>query len=270
MASQLLSAMKSTGLWVVSYFTNNPSNRKEAHSGSKVDVEAPASSSSSSTPSHPISSPSRQPNIQSESQTQTHLSNPIAKAFRELEMGKSFLTFILPTTTMILALHGKDSSPRVLHSMLCLLCASLVALLYGISLRDLFPGIANASEQLGIAFEKPNPPRARTERRLRSATTAHSLQEEGDDGALTTPIPTPTPTPRSLNLQSSIDDRRGEQSTRNQQTNQAALPPPPFSIGFFTGKFVFCFDYSNIHSQFRWWFGQMLSTCDQLQEKDDA
>ncbi|KAI7998105.1 hypothetical protein LOK49_LG10G00525 [Camellia lanceoleosa] len=137
MASQLLSAMKSTGLWVLSYFTNNPSNRKEAHSGSKVDVEAPPSSSSSSTPSHPISSPSRQPNIQSESQTQTHLSNPIAKAFRELEMGKSFLTFILPTTTMILALHGKDSSPGVLHSMLCLLCASLVALLYGISLRDL-------------------------------------------------------------------------------------------------------------------------------------
>ncbi|GMP82995.1 hypothetical protein CsSME_00037082 [Camellia sinensis var. sinensis] len=179
MASQLLSAIKSTGLWVVSYFTNGPSNHKDACSGSKVesdDVEAveyagndrlpnsqpvisttssqthSPSSSSSSTPSHPISSPSQQPGFQSESQTQilTHLSNPIAKAFRELEMGKSFLTFILPTATIILALHGKNPSPGVLYSILCLLCAALVALLYGISLRNLFPGIANAFEQLGI------------------------------------------------------------------------------------------------------------------------
>ncbi|KAL7171370.1 hypothetical protein ACSBR2_036092 [Camellia fascicularis] len=176
LASQLLSAIKSTGRRVVSYFTNDPSNHKDHYSGSKVvsdDVESagndcltnspaaisttssqthsPSSSSSSSTPSHPISSPSEQPNFQSESQTQTHLSNPIAKAFRELEMGKSFLNFILPAATMILALHGKDSSPGVVHLILCLLCVSLVALLYGISLRDLFPEIANAFEQLGIA-----------------------------------------------------------------------------------------------------------------------
>ena len=172
MDSKLLVAIKSSGLWVLAYFTNDPSNHKDHYSGSKVesdDVEfagptnSPTailttssqahspSSSSSSTPSHPISSPSQQPNFQSESQTQTHLSNPIAKAFRELEMGKSFLIFILPTATMILARPDKDSSPGVLHSILSLLCASLVALLYGISLRDLFPQIANAFEQLGIA-----------------------------------------------------------------------------------------------------------------------
>ncbi|KAI7980529.1 hypothetical protein LOK49_Contig138G00008 [Camellia lanceoleosa] len=184
MASQLPSAIKRTGHWIVSYFTNDPSNQKDAYSGSKVefDVEAvenagndrlpnsppvmsatssqihsPASSSSSSssssTSSLPISSAPQQPKFQSESksQTQTDFLNPIAKAFRELEMGKSFLTFILPTATMILALHGKDSSPGVLYSILCLLSFSLVALLYGMSLRDLFPPIANASEQLGIA-----------------------------------------------------------------------------------------------------------------------
>ncbi|KAL7171368.1 hypothetical protein ACSBR2_036090 [Camellia fascicularis] len=173
LASQLLSAIKSTGLRVASYFSNDPSNHKDHYSGSKVesdDVESAgltnsptaisttssqthspssSSSSSSSTP-HPISITSQQPNFQSE--TQTHLSNPIAKAFRELEMGKSFLTFILPTASMILALHGKDSCPGVLYSILCLLCVSLVALLYGISLRDLFPEIANAFEQLGIAY----------------------------------------------------------------------------------------------------------------------
>ncbi|GMP83019.1 hypothetical protein CsSME_00037098 [Camellia sinensis var. sinensis] len=172
LASQQLSAIKSTGLRVAPYFTNDPSNHKDHYSGSKVesdDVESAgltnsptaisttssqthSPSSSSSTPSHPISITSQKPNFQSETQTQTHLSNPIAKAFRELEMGKSFLTFILPTATMILALHGKDSSPGVLYSILCLLCAALVALLYGISLRDLFPGIANSFEQLGIAF----------------------------------------------------------------------------------------------------------------------
>ncbi|THG09044.1 hypothetical protein TEA_010275 [Camellia sinensis var. sinensis] len=63
-------------------------------------------------------------------------------------MGKSFLTFI---TTMVLALHGKDSSLGVLYSILCLLCASFIALLYGKSLRNLLPEMANAFEQLGIA-----------------------------------------------------------------------------------------------------------------------
>ncbi|XP_028081112.1 uncharacterized protein LOC114282608 [Camellia sinensis] len=190
LASQLLSAIKSIGLWVVSYFTYGPANHKDHYSGSKVefdDVEsagddrltnsptAISTTSSQTHPSHPISIASQQPGFKSESQTQTRLSNPIAKAFHELEMGKLFLTFILPTTTMILALHGKDSSSGVLHSILCLLCTSLVALLYGISFRDLFPGIANTFEPLGTAFEKPHPPKSKNRETF----------EGGDDGALT-------------------------------------------------------------------------------------
>ncbi|KAI7980525.1 hypothetical protein LOK49_Contig138G00013 [Camellia lanceoleosa] len=274
MASQLLSAMKSTGLWVVSYFTNNPSNRKEAHSGSKVDVEAPASSSSSSTPSHPISSPSRQPNIQSESQTQTHLSNPIAKAFRELEMGKSFLTFILPTTTMILALHGKDSSPGVLHSMLCLLCASLVALLYGISLRDLFPGIANASEQLGIAWSRDPLPWFPSKNR--------ETFEECDDGALTLRGGRRRRTHNSNSNSNSkipkspILHGRSKGRTKHQETSKPIKPRCRRHHFRLDSSPVMNLNTSDItggletSQQFRWWFGQMLSTCDQLQEKDDA
>ncbi|GMP83018.1 hypothetical protein CsSME_00037098 [Camellia sinensis var. sinensis] len=289
LASQQLSAIKSTGLRVAPYFTNDPSNHKDHYSGSKVesdDVESAgltnsptaisttssqthSPSSSSSTPSHPISITSQKPNFQSETQTQTHLSNPIAKAFRELEMGKSFLTFILPTATMILALHGKDSSPGVLYSILCLLCAALVALLYGISLRDLFPGIANSFEQLGIAFiytsffvvlRTLNPPKSKNIETF----------EEGDDGAFTYL----TPTPRSLNLQSFIDDRRGEQSTRkpaNQSSRHCRchhflLDSSPV-INLNTSDITGGLETSQ---QFRWWFGQMLSTCDQLQEKDDA
>ncbi|CAL5350004.1 unnamed protein product [Camellia sinensis] len=94
--------------------------------------------------------------------------------------------------------------------------------------------------------------------------------EEGDDGAFTYL----TPTPRSLNLQSFIDDRRGEQSTRK-PANQLSrhchchhfLLDSSLVINLNTSDITGGLETSQ---QFRWWFGQMLSTCDQLQERDDA
>ncbi|KAI8025340.1 hypothetical protein LOK49_LG02G03993 [Camellia lanceoleosa] len=89
-----------------------------------------------------------------------------------------------------------------------------------------------------------------------------------------TPTPTPTPTPRSLNLQSSIDDRRKEQSTKklvNQSSCRHRLHhfrlDSSLVINLKTSDITEGLETSQ---QFRWWFGQMLSTCDQLQEKDDA
>ncbi|CAL5354879.1 unnamed protein product [Camellia sinensis] len=84
-------------------------------------------------------------------QCQSHLSNPVAQAFKELEIGKAFLSFILPAATFLLAVHNKDTSPGLFNSTLCLLCIALVSLFYGIAFRNVFPEIGNALEQFGTA-----------------------------------------------------------------------------------------------------------------------
>ncbi|KAI7995211.1 hypothetical protein LOK49_LG11G00796 [Camellia lanceoleosa] len=84
-------------------------------------------------------------------QCQSHLSNPVAQAFKELEIGKAFLSFILPAATFLLAVHNKDTSPGLFNPTLCLLCIALVSLFYGIAFRNVFPEIGNALEQFGTA-----------------------------------------------------------------------------------------------------------------------
>ncbi|KAI7998455.1 hypothetical protein LOK49_LG10G00515 [Camellia lanceoleosa] len=88
----------------------------------------------------------------SQTQIRAYLPNSIAQPFRDLEMAKSFITFIWPMAAMLLGLHGKQVSPLVLDLILCLLSASLVALLFGISLRVADPWKANVIDQVGIAL----------------------------------------------------------------------------------------------------------------------
>lgn len=79
------------------------------------------------------------------------LSNPIANTFRELELGKSFLTFIMPIAAILLALPNKEPYPFLMPLTLCLICAALVFLFYGNSLRNMYPKAVNVCEQCGTA-----------------------------------------------------------------------------------------------------------------------
>ncbi|THG10426.1 hypothetical protein TEA_025197 [Camellia sinensis var. sinensis] len=137
MASWLQSAIKSCRLGFLSFFKVE-----------SVDVEAVESSRNDPLPSSlpTISTTS------SQTQIRTYLPNSMAQAFRDLEIGKSFLTFIWPMASILLAVNGKHVSPPVLVLILCLLSAAFVALLFGISLRVEYPWKANVLEQVGIAF----------------------------------------------------------------------------------------------------------------------
>ncbi|GFS40282.1 hypothetical protein Acr_00g0067570 [Actinidia rufa] len=113
-----------------------------------------STTSSSITHLSQSSTPSRSPNQHQpscECQGQQKLSNPIAQAFREVELAKAFLTMVMPTATILLAVPNRESSPQLVPSTLCLISAAMVFLFYGNSLRIICPKIANAFEQLGTA-----------------------------------------------------------------------------------------------------------------------
>ncbi|KAA8529258.1 hypothetical protein F0562_033943 [Nyssa sinensis] len=81
--------------------------------------------------------------------------NPIAQLFRDQDLGKTALTFVVPITTGILSVYtkisppSKGSPPLPLPLTLLSLCLGLCALWNGILLRCKFPNAANAVEQLG-------------------------------------------------------------------------------------------------------------------------
>ncbi|KAL7163639.1 hypothetical protein ACSBR2_039704 [Camellia fascicularis] len=189
MASGLLSAI--SGLHFISHFPSSPNDQTNDYSRAKVELspEAPITIRSDAeafgscsgnhlenSPTNSITSASPTPQTQTQTsstllalfhadsdsespqlschcqcQCQSHSSNPVAQAFKELELGKAFLSFILPAATFLLAVHNKDTSPGLLHSTLCLLCFALVSLFYGIAFRNVFPEIGNALEQFGTA-----------------------------------------------------------------------------------------------------------------------
>ncbi|GFS40284.1 hypothetical protein Acr_00g0067580 [Actinidia rufa] len=133
-----LSKLKSSALQLLPFISNTPDDES-----TEVDLEA---SSQSSTLQRSLD-----PNelICECEAGQQQLSNPIAQAFREVELGKAFLTMIMPIATVLLAVPNRESSPLLLQSTLCLISAALVLLFYGNSLRNMFPKTANALEQLG-------------------------------------------------------------------------------------------------------------------------
>ncbi|KAA8529254.1 hypothetical protein F0562_033947 [Nyssa sinensis] len=87
--------------------------------------------------------------------TQPQMLNPIAQLFRDQDLGKTAMTFVVPITTGILSVYTKISPPTKgsppLQSPLTLLslCVGLCALWNGILLRSKFHNAANAVEQLG-------------------------------------------------------------------------------------------------------------------------
>ncbi|KAL7001333.1 hypothetical protein U1Q18_002483, partial [Sarracenia purpurea var. burkii] len=131
---------------------------------SEPDLEAYAATSDHFSPSIQSSTQSRSPELQVlplfhrspdsphlDQPNMTHLSNPVAQAFREVELSKAFLPFIMPIATILLTFNKKDLHELLLPSVLCLICAALVALFYGNSFRNMLPKIANAFEQFGTA-----------------------------------------------------------------------------------------------------------------------
>ncbi|KAL6961691.1 hypothetical protein U1Q18_049707, partial [Sarracenia purpurea var. burkii] len=97
----------------------------------------------------PVSQPS--PKSSTDQQNKTCLRNPVAQASREVELGKAFLTFIMPISTILLTIAKKNLNELLFPSILCLISAALVSLFYGNSVRNIFPRIANAFEQFGTA-----------------------------------------------------------------------------------------------------------------------
>ncbi|GFY97734.1 hypothetical protein Acr_12g0002750 [Actinidia rufa] len=120
--------------------------------------DSPTNSPTSSSITHlsrsstPLQSPDQhEPSC--ECHGQQKLSNPIAQAFRDVELGKVFLTMVMPISTILLAVPNRESFPQLLPwtLTLCLISAAMVFLFYGNSLRIIYPQIANAFEQLGTA-----------------------------------------------------------------------------------------------------------------------
>ncbi|KAA8529255.1 hypothetical protein F0562_033946 [Nyssa sinensis] len=95
----------------------------------------------------PIACPSQQ----TSPVNQPQILNPIVQLFRDREMGKTALGFVIPMTTFLLSVYSKESPPILMQLTLMSLCIGLAALWNGILLRETFPRVANAIEQLGAA-----------------------------------------------------------------------------------------------------------------------
>ncbi|KAL7001345.1 hypothetical protein U1Q18_002495 [Sarracenia purpurea var. burkii] len=106
-------------------------------------------SRSSQPPVLPVSQPN--PNSNTDQLNEIYLANRVAQAFREMELGKAFLTFIMPIATILLTISKTDLNELLFPSILCLISAALVSLFYGNSVRNIYPRIANAFEQFGAA-----------------------------------------------------------------------------------------------------------------------
>ncbi|KAL7001341.1 hypothetical protein U1Q18_002491 [Sarracenia purpurea var. burkii] len=106
-------------------------------------------SRSSEPPVLPVFQPN--PNSNTDQRNEIYLANRVAQAFREMELGKAFFTFIVPIATILLTTAKTDLNGLLFHSILCLISAALVSLFYGNSVRNIYPRIANAFEQFGAA-----------------------------------------------------------------------------------------------------------------------
>ncbi|PSR88211.1 hypothetical protein CEY00_Acc31239 [Actinidia chinensis var. chinensis] len=162
-----LSKLKNSAVQLMPFISNTPADESpdlEAYGASThhfiKDSQTNSTTSSSNTTelnsfssqsSNPTRSPDPNEPICECQDDQKKLSNPIAQAFREVELGKVFLAMVMPISTIILAVPNRKSSPMLVSSTLCLISAAMVCLFYGNSLRNVSPKIANALEQLGTA-----------------------------------------------------------------------------------------------------------------------
>ena len=137
-----LSKLKNSALQLMPFISNTPADESP-----EVDLEAYGASTNHLHISNKL--------VCECQDDQKKLSNPIAQAFWEVELGKAFLSMVMPIATFILAVPKMKSSPTLISLTLCLIAAAVVFLYYGISLCNVSPKIANLLEQLGLLVYMP-------------------------------------------------------------------------------------------------------------------
>ncbi|XP_059655620.1 uncharacterized protein LOC132302713 isoform X1 [Cornus florida] len=99
------------------------------------------------TPQLAMKPPSPSPAAQS---SKSQKMNPIVKVFRDQELGKTLLTYVIPISTAVLTVNGIKHASLPLPSIVVSLCIGLPALWIGILFRGIFSDtMSNGIEQFG-------------------------------------------------------------------------------------------------------------------------